>query len=180
MAPAPTSQANSPHHFSPSPTNLPVPLSSLQGSPSSFGTSTDSTGSYSITIDHDRPETALPTTSAPSDDSQYPSASQASNNSAYPAFSTSGQATIKTQDVATLRQQLQEWLDIRKWWQGFLAIVTLVLGVVGLVYSAYRSYNLARWTAAKDFYQQCQNAKVSPRSGLSFLKSLTRSRSGSE
>lgn len=57
--------------------------------------------------------------------------------------------------------KVRRWLHIRTWWKGAIAVVTLVIGVIGLVYSAYRSYNLARWTAAKDFHEQCQSEKVS-------------------
>ncbi len=55
---------------------------------------------------------------------------------------------------------LRGWLHVQSLWQGSIAIATLAIGVVGLIYSAYRSYNLALWTAAREFLEKCEENKV--------------------
>lgn len=190
MAPAATStQTSSPRSLRPSTnpssstTPPPVPLGRLRALSSSLGTSLGSTPPSSITLNASHSQSRLksppdaqgipPVTSSPTTPSltsiaisPYSLASRTPRYAESPILPTPGHSRISTKDLDPVRQELRKWLHIRAWWQGFIAVVTLVVGVIGLVYSAYRSYNLARWTAAKDFYQQCQSAKVVPWTNL--------------
>ncbi len=149
----------------------PIPLETLlRGSSSSSRTSLGSTRP-SITFTVSPPETGLtlspsthgtlPRTLLPSSPSTpiaaspYSSTRRIASSAAAPICRTPGQPSISTQEVDLVGWRLRKWLHIRTWWQGSFAVITLVIGVLGLVYSAYRTYNLARWTAAKDFYEQC-------------------------
>jgi len=204
MAPAATStRTSSPHSLRPSinctcsATHQPVPLGNLQGSSGSSRTSLSSTPPSSITFNVSPPQTALSSSSStqrtlpgtslptlpfstPIPALPYSSALRTPSYGAAPIFLTPGQPSISTQAMDSVGQQLRKWLHIRTWWNGSFAVVTLVIGVLGLVYSAYRSYNLARWTAAKDFYEQCHSAKVAPSMNPSSLRLLTCLQSGRE
>lgn len=156
----------------------PIPLDTLLRGSSSSSTTSLASMRPSITFTVSPPETeltlspsthgTLPGTLLPSSPSTpvaaspYSSTRRIASSAAAPICPTPGQPNISTQEVDSVGWRLRKWLHIRTWWQGSFAVITLVIGVLGLVYSAYRIYNLARWTAAKDFYEQCQYAKVVP------------------
>lgn len=186
MAPAASLQVVEPRNNSTTTTQPPIPLGVLRASVSSTASS-ESHSSASSTTQPSSPRTgsslentarltppvirvplqsvssrSISPSSTPSAASPYSPASTAPSNGIPSTISTYQQPGTNSPPPAdTLWQTLRRWLHIRTWWQGSIAISTLVIGLLGLVYSAYRSYNLARWTAAKDFYEECQNEKVS-------------------
>ena len=182
-----------PQTNSSSPSHLPVPLERLRASPSNSGTLSTSSSSWSpssSTINVSPPQTELdsqsethhtpPTTpsqsvlshttspsllpwSAPSDP---PASGDTSNGPSFRGAATEDSSASTPPERDVWRQQLRKWLHIRTWWQGSIAVFTLAIGVVGLVYSAYRTYELALWTAAKEWHEKCQAEKVPSRMTL--------------
>lgn len=62
---------------------------------------------------------------------------------------------------------LNKWWDkSRKVWNfkdrmgGLGGVAMLMMTIFGLVYYAHRTDKLARWTAAKDYLEQCRNELV--------------------
>lgn len=72
--------------------------------------------------------------------------------------------TLFTSSLHGLSKALKRTFVLLQWIRepisATLALATFIIAVTGLVYYSYRSDQLARWTAAKDFLQQCQNIQV--------------------